>query len=240
MTPPLHPLLIDCFHQPFIRIMASPSDYSSVDNDRFRARTQHIMQEPPSEPEIREGAESDFAGFGGQFVDRRSSYPHQIEISEGEETVRQARSTSQAELFLSPSPGAVDRPSLGSPPTTPTPNRYQDARLVQPSDVPLTHEMIRRGRGRRRRSFGTLLSLSFRRRDPLLLLLPLTVVYRHHETGVSEINWTNLNFLEPLSLLYTKCSRSTRTLPYLWTDTEALEPVNKTVLAKRPTRRQHA
>ena len=160
MSPYAHPLFIDYSQQPFVRTMASPSEYSAVDNDRFLARTQHVMQEQPSEPETHQSAESDFVGFGDQFGDRRSSYPHQIEFSEGEDAVRQPRSPSHVEAFLNASTGTARPLSLGSPPTTPTPDRYQDARVMHPSDVQLAREAIRRGRRRRRPRSGTLLSLS--------------------------------------------------------------------------------
>ena len=171
MTRCAHPLLIDYVHQQFIHTMASPSEYSSVDNDRFLARSQYIMQEPSAEPETHERAEADFAGFGGQFGDRRSSYPHQVELSEEEEAVRQPRSTFQAEPFLSSSPGTVDRPALGGPPLTSDPNQHQDARLVHVDHLPQTRSIIRRGRRHRRRSDGTLLFLFFtQRRAPSFLV----------------------------------------------------------------------
>jgi len=139
--------------------MASPSEYSAVHNDRFLARTQHVMHEQLSEPETHQSVVYDFEGIGGQFANRRSSYPHQIEFSEGEDAVRKSRSPSDVEAFLDASASTAPPLTLSSPPTTPVPDRYQDARAMHPSDVQLAREAIRRGRRRRRPRSGTLLSL---------------------------------------------------------------------------------
>jgi hypothetical protein len=146
--------------------MTSPSEHSAVDNDRFSARIEHVIREHSPQPRTHGGAETDFAAVGGQFCDRRSSYPHHIDISEGEETDRQPRSPMQAEASLGALP-ITGRPSLGSPPTTPTPNRDHYAPYVHPSDIC----RVIRGRKRRRPSSGMLLlSSSFSLNRPLFYL----------------------------------------------------------------------
>jgi hypothetical protein len=187
MPPYAHPLSLDFYQQHFTSTMASPSAYSPVDTDRFMAREQHVMLSQSSEPEAHEetGTETDFAGCGGQFAERKGSYPHQIDISEEEDSDRQPCSPYQAEPYLSPSPGRAGRPSLGSPPTTPTPTRgYQDAHLVQPSEVPFGRD-IRWGRRRPRRSSGTLLSFHLLILFPVFLLV-LSVAVRSLSTGASD------------------------------------------------------
>ncbi|KAF2684799.1 hypothetical protein K458DRAFT_417667 [Lentithecium fluviatile CBS 122367] len=140
--------------------MASPSEDSPIDGDVFITRIQYVSQERPPQPDTGERAETDFAGFGGQFGDRRASYPHQItyphqiEFGEGDDTVRQPRSHLQAEALLSASSGADVGPSLSSPSTTPTPNRIYFPPPMQPSEAQEARRVVERRRRRRRRSSG--------------------------------------------------------------------------------------
>jgi hypothetical protein len=139
------------------RAMTSTSKDSPVDHERFSARTDFVFQEGSSQPQAHQRAETDFAAVGGQFGDRRLSYPQQLELSGGEEPTRQPYSASHARAYLSASPGEGSRPLFGSPSTTPTPNRDHYAPYAQHSDLAL----VKRGRKRRRQDFGMLLSLPF-------------------------------------------------------------------------------
>lgn len=124
--------------------MALPSDQSPMDYDKFEERTKHLLRAASPPPQGNETAESDFAAVGGQFGERRESYPVHIDISEPEDITRRSRSPSHTATAYNESPSVGNSPSLSSPASTPTPDQHQLGPYIQPTDLHLAHRRKKR------------------------------------------------------------------------------------------------
>lgn len=130
--------------------MSPKSQDSEFDQDRFEARTQHIVWDSSPEGPAHRRAETDFAAVGSAFwgPTESDSRPNSLEISEGEEIPRDAEQMRErAELCSDANAMLAGDVMSRRSPATPTPTQPNYGSYIQPSDI----TQFREARGRRTR-----------------------------------------------------------------------------------------